>query len=314
MGLRTYIVGHAIDAAVKRLAARPELEIVPVDDAGAIVARVDGSEPAIVILPVKDVDEELATIAALVSHGAQVVVVAANENPGLRVAAFSAGVSDVIFPPYQDWFVEESVMALAGNPLRKDVRVPAQMEALLVPIGMGAALAGNLVSLSMGELRARVSGSLPPGAVLRVALKPPRPHRLPVLFARATRAETLEDGRLEVRARFAGMTTEEQQLLGKYLEQQPAEVEDLAGVLAAIEHLDVPGLRNVAGKTLGSLSLPPLTELELAWLRAAPATADAALAEVALARVRAELASSVLEAVGADLVGLAGLPVARYRE
>src|SRR5581483_2880490 len=73
-------------------------------------------------------------------------------------------------------------------------------------------------------------------------------------------------------------------------------------------------LRESAGKSLAGMALPPLSEPELGWLRAPEGSADAALADVALARVRAEMAASVLEAVGADLVGLAGLPLAQYRE
>lgn len=328
MGLRTYIVGEAAAEAFERLSTHPELDVARLADTDTVLREVDGSEPAIVLLPLGDVEKELVTIATLVSNGAQIVVLAAGESANFRSAAFSAGVSDIAFPPYAAWYIEETVLALAGNPLRKDVRVPTQMEALLVPVG-GAALSGHLVSLSMGELRARVSGALPPGAILRVALKPPRPHRLPVLFARARSAEPLDDGRLEIHARFVGMTAEEQHLLGSFLEQQPAEVSDVAGVLVAIEALDTDTLRRSLGGhpgrgtpappdplsgSIGGIPLPALTAPELAWLRAAPGTADAALADVAVARCRAELIAAVLEAVGADLLALAGLPMDRYRE
>jgi hypothetical protein len=310
VGLRTIIVGGAIEAAAARLAARVEIEILRVTTTADALARVDGSEPVIVLLPVSDVESELSEIATLVSRGAQVVALSSDTSPSLRVAAFSAGISDVLFAPFEPWFVEEVVLALAGNPLRKDARVPTQMEALLVPLG-GIALSGNLMSLSMGELRARVSGSLPPGAILRVALKPPLPHRIPVLFARAKKAETLEDGRLEIHARFVGVTAEELALLGAYLEQQPAEVEDVAAVLAVIDSLDARVLRD-SGGTLAGLTLPAFTAPETAWLRAQPGTADAALADVAIARCRAELTASLMDAVGADLITLAGLPLERY--
>lgn len=310
MGLRTFIVGGAIEAAALRLESRPELTVFRVSTADEVLAGIDGSEPAIAMIPVSAPDDQLTVIATLVARGAQVIALASDESAGLRVAAFSAGVSDVLFAPFEPWFVEETVLALSGNPFRKDIRIPTQMEALLVPLG-GVALAGNLVSLSMGELRARVSGSLPPGAILRVALKPPLPHRLPVLFARARKSETLEDGRLEIHARFVGVTSDEQALLGGFLEQQPAEVDDVGAVLGALDSLDASVLR-AAGRTLAGLTLPVLTAPELAWLRAAPGTADAALADVAVARCRAELTASLLDAVGADLIILSGLPLGRY--
>ncbi len=310
MGLRTFIVGGAIEAAALRLESRAELTVFRASTVDEVLAGIDGSEPAIAMIPVSAADDQLAVIATLVARGAQVVALAGDESAGLRVAAFSAGVSDVLFAPFEPWFVEETVLALSGNPFRKDIRIPTQMEALLVPLG-GVALAGNLISLSMGELRARVSGSLPPGAILRVALKPPRPHRLPVLFARARKSETLEDGRLEIHARFVGVTNDEQALLGEFLEQQPAEVDDVAAVLSAVDSLDATILRD-AGRTLAGLTLPALTAPEAAWLRAAPGTADAALADVAVARCRAELTASLREAVGADVITLSGLPLDRY--
>ena len=297
--MRIILIGRA-ESTVELAALfpnRPDFRIAKFGDVTRASEIIDGSEPALALMHV-DADDlsSLEDVHRLAGRGVQLVVLASASSASLRAAAFDAGAADVLYPPINSKRVEAAVLSLLGRPARRETRFRAAVPAIIGAHLPGApTFKGSVVDLSRGGLRAVVPGMLATGTVVRVALNPPAPHRIPTLFAIVLSTEPADDpGWSTVRARFVGITDEERATLTGFVETLMPESGAPSGALAAVLAMDIASLAEADLGTVAGMRLPALTAAERLGLLAAPKSKERVLADAALLRARATMLSDLL--------------------
>ena len=269
--------------------SRPDFRIGKFADVSSAAAVIDGTEPALALFHVDGDDfSGLDELHLLASRGVQTLVLAGTLSPALRASAFDAGAADVLFPPVTSKRAEAAVLSLLGRPARRETRFAAAVPAILGVHAPGApTFAGSIVDLSRGGFRARLPATLPTGTVVRVAISPPPPHRIPVLFSIILAAEPDETaGWSTVRARFVGITDDERALLTGFVETLEPEVIAPPVALDAVLAMDAAAISDADLGTVAGMRLPAFTAAERSASSASALPKDRALAGVALARAR----------------------------
>lgn len=300
--MRVLAVGEdaQIGESIASLMRMSGISLGRVDNSLDALDILDGVESVFVVLPLQDVgDPSMSHIRTLVSKGAVVVVLAATESAPLRAAAFAAGARDVVFQPFER-SVTAALLSLLGHPDRREPRFRTELSALIAPPGETDRVA-TLRNLSRGGFMAEIG--TPPirrGLVVRVALNPPPPHRIPLLFAQSISAEPIENtpGKVAMHARFLGLTTEEQLVIDRLLDTLSGAIEDRPTLLRTLDRLDAAALRDAAQSgAWAGVHLPSLTELEREAISASHAAGSTPrpLIAIAIARCRSSMIASLLE-------------------
>lgn len=273
----------AFAGLAETLAPRPDLEPVRTgvtsDDAFALVWVADAEDT-----------EELTRLQA---GGWRVFAVSRSDLRTARVLLLAAGAEDVTDdPPTLPWIAAcADIVKPPKN--RRELRYVAPVPWKLRRTE-GPELDGNLVNVSRGGFKVRVTDPPAVGEVLQASFAPDT--GVPPLYARVLSAEMAGPGGKSgwwIRARFVALRRDEQTKLEAWLETLKREEVDPVKALVSIDAMGVPDLRDESN-AFGGVRLPPLLDLERAWIAAAEGKPEAALAAITLARTRASMIATVL--------------------
>lgn len=292
MRLLVVDAGDGCADALAGFVGRPEFTVGRLSHVDEAFELLEPGEPAIVFLPIRSaVEPALNPIRKLGDRGANVVILSFLPDPEIRHTSFANGAADVLFAPFTPDRLDQVVMSFLGRIVRSETRFLCDVPALIGST-RAASVEGRTLDLSRNGFKAVFPAGTAPAGVVRIAIKPPAPHAVPVLFARVVSTEVGRDGTNLVRARFVGMAEEERAGLDAFLATLKPEVPDRPTAVAVVDAMDVAGLvKSLATGSLVGIRLPALTPLE----REALKSPDAPLAAVSLARCRASLLAAIVE-------------------
>ncbi|HVO32000.1 MAG TPA: PilZ domain-containing protein [bacterium] len=209
---------RGISASVARLRARRDVDLELVSGAARAASSVWQRKAALVIFELGASDADAAPAAGAGALDAihalrsepttaalPILLVVPAGRPDLREQGFKAGASDVCWSGGDPRGFEESLLHLAGIPIRRHPRRPAS-----IPVRIAGDddtwRAATALNLSAGGLQLKWDSPEVPvsGKVLKVELEPTKPA-----FFAAVQGGTRTGGALLTRLRFVGLSTEE---------------------------------------------------------------------------------------------------------
>ncbi len=298
--MHVLIVGNGADPRASAAAAafryREDVSVGRVDAAldAVDVLEAHVGEPSLVVVLANDAgDLAIADLPVLIGRGVPTVVLAASDSRELRAAAFQAGASEVVFPPHDPLRLEAACMVLLKGHLRTEPRCSVPIPAMIVPQGQ-AEIRATVLNLSRGGFRAELQGPATAGAIVNVALSPPAPFRIPLVFGRLLEVQPPNDaGRCVARGQWVGLAAEELALIGELVESLAPDTTDVLAALQVLIAMKTETLRDT--KFVGGIRVPPLTSYERLGVAAQPSEAVAPFGLVAVARCRATMVAVLLD-------------------
>ena len=160
--MKFLLVGDLPLANATLFASRPDVHTGKVADVAGALAVAEPGEPTIAAMRLSTVDPNaIEAIRDLSAAGVSVLALASEATPTLRASGFEAGAADVVFPPINAERIESAVLSMLGRPARRETRFSTDAKVLLA-VGKES-LAGTLLDLSVGGVRAQIAGALPVG-------------------------------------------------------------------------------------------------------------------------------------------------------
>lgn len=234
---------------------------------------------------------------------ARVITLAGNEAADLRAVLFTAGMSDVLYPPFDPSRVEACVAAFRHKGAPSGFRVDVDVPVTIAPVG-GDDVKGPLRAFSRRGFAVEVQGTVAAGSIVRADFGLPGDLALPRLFARIEPAGVPGTESL-LQARFVGLNAKEREGVSRIVERLATRSTDPLAAMEVLAELDLPRLREQIDGVIAGIKVPALSAYERAGLLSEEDQPPARFAPVALARCRATMLAHVMSRAAEQAGGVA---------